>query len=183
MALNRAGIHPVATSVRNAQSNAICERMHQTVAQMLKTQLHADPPQTLNDAEFLVDKCLCSAQLALRSTIHSTLGVTPGAIVFHRDMLLDVPYVADLLMLREKRQALIDYNLRRENNRRRNFDYRIGQQVLEIVPSDKRAKLGVTTMGPYTIVDVHTNGTITIQRTPLTVERVNIRNFKPFRTP
>jgi hypothetical protein len=43
--------------------------------------------------------------------------------VFHRNMLIDVPYVANLLLLREKRQAVIDYNLSRENNRRCNFDF------------------------------------------------------------
>ena len=178
--LNRAGIQGVPTTVRNPQANAICERMHQTMAQMLKTQLLAVPPQDLNDAIRMVERCLASAQLALRATIHHTMGISPGALVFHRDMLFDVPYVTDLLMLRDKRQALIDYTLRRENNRRRSYDYAIGDSVLELVPKDKRAKLGSPTKGPFIIERIHTNGTVTIRRSPLITERVNIRNIRPF---
>ena len=48
-------------------------------------------------------------------------------------MLLDIPFVADLVQLRDKRQALIDHNLRRENNRCRNFDYIVGNYVFEIL--------------------------------------------------
>jgi hypothetical protein len=93
-------------------------------------------------------------------------------------MLIDVPYVANLLLLRDKRQALIDYNLRRENNRRRNFDYRAGEFVLEV---DKDpTKLGLRTSGPYRIEQVHTNGTLTIRRGPNLTDRLNIRRLRPF---
>ena len=78
---------------------------------------------------------------ALRATVQHTLGLSPGAIqiVFARDMLLDITFVADLIQLRAKRQALIDPNLRRVNNRRGNFDYIVGNYVFEII------KMG----GPY----------------------------------
>ena len=177
--LTRAGIQDVPTTVRNPQANAICERMHQTIAQMLKTLLRTNPPATLNDATLLVEKCLAAAQLSLRATVHRTLGVSPGSIVFHRDMLLDFPYLPDFMMLRDRRQALIDYNLRRENNRRRTYDYHVGDQVLEILDKEKRATLGLATKGPFVIQQVHTNGTVTIQRSPLVSERVNIRNIRP----
>jgi hypothetical protein len=76
-------------------------------------------------------------------------------------MFLDIPYVADLLLLRDKCQALIDYNLHHENSRHWNHDYRIGDQVLELLPEPN--KLGHRTRGPFTILQVpHTNGTITI---------------------
>lgn len=94
-------------------------------------------------------------------------------------MLMDVPYVADMIMLREQRQALIDYNLRRENYRRRNFDYRVGDYVLELVPNP--TKLGFRTKGPFRIEQVHTNGTLTIRRSPILTDRVNIRRLRPFR--
>ena len=35
--------------------------------------------------------------------------------------------------------------------------------------------------GPYAIVEVHTNGTVTIQRKPNVTERINIRRLKPFK--
>jgi hypothetical protein len=50
---------------------------------------------------------------ALRATIHRTLRVSTGALVFHRDMLLDIPLLADLQQLKQRRQVLIDEHLRR----------------------------------------------------------------------
>jgi transposase InsO family protein len=125
--LLRYGIENVATSVRNPQANAICERMHQVVGNILRTLVHVHPPPNMPSAAAAVDYALATASHALRTTVHKTLGLSPGAVVFHRDMLIDVPFVADLLLLRDKRQAVIDYNLRRENNARRSFDYQVRQ--------------------------------------------------------
>jgi hypothetical protein len=175
------GIQNVPIGTRNPQANAICERMHQVVGNILRTLLHTNPPQDMNTAEALVDYALATASHALRLTVHWTLGTLPGALVFHRDMFLDIPYVADLLLLRDKRQALIDYNLHRENNRRWNYDYRIGDQVLELLPEPN--KLGHRTRGPFPILQVHTNGTVTIQRAPGLQDRLNIRRLRPFLQP
>jgi transposase InsO family protein len=175
------GIRNAPIGTRNPQANAICERMHQVVGNVLRTLLHTNPPQNMNDAEALVDYALATASHALRSTVHRTMGVSPGSLVFHRDMFIDIPYVADLLLLRDKRQALIDYNLRRENNRRRNYDYQVGDQVLEILPAP--TKLGHRTTGPFPILQIHTNGTVTIQRSPGLRDRLNIRRLRPFICP
>ena len=177
--LTRWGIENVPTSVRNPQANAICEWMHQVVGNVLRTLLHSYPPQNLPNANATLDYALATASYALRSSCHRTMGLSPGAVVFHRDMLIDVPFIADLLLLRNKRQALIDYNLRRENNRRRTFDYQVGQQVLELVPNPH--KLGFRTRGPFSIVQVHANGTLTIRRSPVLMDRVNIRRLRPLR--
>lgn len=173
------GIRPVPISVRNPQANSIAERMHQTVGNLLRTMLYTNPPGNVETATERVDEALAAAQYSLRTSVHTTLGISPGAIVFHRDMILDVPYVADLLLLREKRQALIDYNVRRENNKRRNYDYQIGQWVLELIKTKDGGKLAPKARGPYQIAQVHTNGTLTIRRGPA-LDRVNIRNLRPF---
>ena len=98
-----------------------------------------------------MDYALSIASHALRATVHTSLGLSPGAITFNRDMFLDVPYVADLMRIRHQRQAIIDTNLRRENNRRRAFDYRIGDQVYEVmVKSNEIGKTLVSrTTGPF----------------------------------
>ena len=176
--MNQYGIEDVPTSVANPQANAICERMHQVVGNLLRTLLHVNPPQNFQNAAAIVDYALATASYALRATVHRTLGISPGALVFHRDMLIDVPYVANLLLLRDKRQALIDYNLRRENNRRRNFDYRIGEYVLELKRDP--TKMGIRTTGPYRIERVHANGTLTIRRGQGLTDRINIRRLRPF---
>ena len=42
-------------------------------------------------------------------------------------------------------------------------------------------KLREAFSGPYSILRVHTNGTVTIQLTPTSTERINIRRLKPVR--
>jgi hypothetical protein len=153
--------------------------MHQTVGNILRTLIHTNPPQDVRNAEQVIDYALQMAVYTLRTTVRRTAGASSGAIVFHRDMFIDLPFVVDLLLLRNKRQALIDYNLRRENAKRRNFDYEPGMEVLELTPNP--TKLGKLTRGPFMIERVHCNGTITIRRNANVVDRINIRNVRPFR--
>ena len=120
----------------------------------------------------VADREIESFRFGMKATTHRTSGVSPGAVVFHRDMIMDLPFVADLLLLRNKRQQLIDYNLRRENYRRRSFDYQPGQWVLELTTSP--GKLRQSTKGPYRVDRVHCNGTVSIRRTENIVDRVNI---------
>ena len=113
-------------------------------------------------------------------SVHHTLRLSPGAIVFARDMLLDIPFVADLIQLRHKRQVLIHHNLRRENNRHHKFDSIVENYVFEILKMGlSDSKLGLKTRGPYRIEQVHANGTFTIHRRPGVIDRVNIRRLRP----
>jgi hypothetical protein len=95
-------------------------------------------------------------------------------------MFLDIPLLADLRAIQERRQVLIDENLRRLNNRRISHDYQQGERVLLLVPSPR--KLEGNYSGPHQIVQVHANGTLSIQRTPHLIERVNIRQVRPYRS-
>ena len=171
--------HPI--GVENPQANSICERLHQTVANLISVFVHAHPPQNALEAQLLVDDAIASASHACRCTVHATLGASPGAVVCNRDMLLDVPYVADLITLRNKRQLRIDENLRQENNRRRNYDCAVGDNVYELtkIKNPLFSKIRIQAQGPYPIVRVHTNGTVTVQRTNQVVDRVNIRRLRP----
>jgi hypothetical protein len=84
-----------------------------------------------------------------------------GALIFHRDMFLDIPLIADLATIQERRQILIDERLRRSNMKRRLFDYEIGQQVLLFL-TDKLGKMKAKAIGPFPIQQVHANGNITV---------------------
>ncbi len=44
-----------------AQANAICERMHQTVGNVLRTLLHGEPPKTFTEARDFIDEALSIA--------------------------------------------------------------------------------------------------------------------------
>ena len=69
--------------------------MHQTVENVLRALLYSNPPRTVANAIDLVDQALGTAMHAMRTNIHSTLKGAPGALVFGRDMFLDVPLIAD----------------------------------------------------------------------------------------
>ncbi len=83
------------TTAKNPQSNAVCERMHQTVGNVLRILLHGNPPQNIANAAQHVDKTLSIAMHAMRAGVHSTLGSSPGNLVFNRDMFLNIPPIAD----------------------------------------------------------------------------------------
>ena len=43
--------------------------------------------------------------------------MSPGTIVFHRDMILPIPFLADLHALQQRRQLRVDNRLLEENRR------------------------------------------------------------------
>jgi transposase InsO family protein len=179
MQLHALDIEPVPTTVKNPQANSICERMHKTCGDQIRTLIRERPPHTVETALELVDTVLAAAQRALRITINRTVGMSPGALAFGRDMLLPIPVLTDFNLIRERRQTIIDDNNRRVNLRRRFHDYKMGDKVLLITYDP--TKLEDRATGPYVIVEVHVNGTVTIERAPGVLERINIRRVRPYR--
>ena len=175
------GIKDVPTTSCNPAANGIVERMHQTIAGMIKILIREKPPRTLKDAKDLVDEALATCSHGIRANVSTATGYSPGALAFHRDMLLDVPLVIDLLSIRDKRQVTVDENLRRINAKRTSFDYQPGQEVLK--KRHEWTKLGERWDGPYAIKRVHVNGNITIELKDGITERLNIRRVKPYHKP
>jgi hypothetical protein len=172
-------IKDVCSTSKNPQSNAVCERMHQTVGNVLRTLVHANPPQNMTQARDIIDDALATAMHAMRTTVATTLGSAPGALAFSRDMFLNVPLIADWQAIARVREHHVNENLRRANRKRCHYDYAPGQQVLKKVHNP--SKLGVRTEGPYTIERVHVNGNLTIQLRDGITERINIRRVLPYR--
>ena len=77
-----------------------------------------------------------------------------------------------------RKQAEIDRNNARENKKRVQWDCSIGDQVLLEKPG-LIPKLSSPRTGPYTITEVHDNGTVTIQR-GATTEQVNVHRITPY---
>jgi hypothetical protein len=179
--LTRCGVKDVPTTIKNPQANSICERMHQSAGNVIRTLTHAQPAQDILQANQVVDNALATTMHAIRCAMHNALGMSPGAFVFQRDMFLNIPLIANLQTIQDKRQVLIDENLRRQNLKRRSFDYAINQEVLVKVPDPR--KLDDKAEGPYIITQVHANGTITIRRNAHVTERINIRRVIPYRRP
>ena len=175
------GTKDVPTTSRNPSANGICELMHQTVANVLRTLVHNELPRTLNDAKEYVDSALATAAHAVRANVSQTTGYSPGALVFHRDMLLDVPIVVDLIKLRDNRQLSVDSNLQRVNSKRISYDYQPGQKILK--KRHEWTKLGERWDGPFEIVRTHVNGNVTVSLCEGVTERLNIRRVKPYHDP
>jgi hypothetical protein len=169
--LENCHIKDVCTSAKNPQSNAVCERMHQTVGNVLRTLLHGEPPQNITTAKEFVDEALSIATHAMRAGVHTTLGSSPGSLVFNRDMFLNLPLIADWHAITQKREHLIHENLL--------HDYAPQQRVLK--KRWKPRKLDERTSGLYRVLQTHVNGTVTIELRPGVSERLNIRRIIPYK--
>ena len=115
--LQQVGIEDKPTTSRNPQANAVCERMHQTVANILRTTLATQPPVNILQANQLVENALATAVHATRCAVTQSIGTSPGNLVFRRDMFIDLPLIADLVDIQQRRQLRIDENLRRQNRK------------------------------------------------------------------
>ena len=114
---------------------------------------------------------------AYNNSYHTTLKATPGQLVFGRDMIFNIRHEADWQLIQERKRARIIKNNARENIRRREHDYAIGDKVL-ITKADFN-KMEPSREGPYTITRVHANGTVTIQK-GRALQRINIRQCMPY---
>jgi len=165
------------TSAKYLQSNAVCERMHQTVGNVLRTLLHGRPPQNITSAKEFVDEALSIASHAMRAEVHVTLGSSPGSLVFNRDMFLNTPSIADWHTITQKQKHLIYENLLCENQKRRRY---IPQKRV-LKKRWKPRKLDERTSGLYRVVETHVNGTETIELRPGVSERLNIQRNIPYK--
>jgi transposase InsO family protein len=168
-----------ATTVKNPQANAVCERMHQAIGNTLRVLSTLNPPQGAVNAEQMVDTAIADTVYATRCMYNSALKTTPGGLAFGRDMILNIPLVTDFQQLQKRRQDLIDKRLLLANAKRYSRDYAMGDEVRKLVYQPD--KLDPRATGPYRIDRVHTNGTVTIEISPGVLERINIRRVKPYR--
>ena len=170
------GIKRKPTSVKNPQANAILERVHQVIMAMLRT-AEIDMADSVDASD--IDTFLTNVAWAIRSTYHTVLKASPGAAIFGRDMLFDIPFLADWNKIGDYRQRQTDLNTDRENRTRKDWDYKVGDKVLLRKDGILRKSESRYERDPWTITSVHTNGTIRVQRGSKS-ERLNIRRVTPY---
>jgi hypothetical protein len=126
-----------------------------------------------------IDTFIENAAWAICSSYHTVLKASPGAAIFGRDMLFDIPFIADWKQIGEYRQRRTDLSSERENKTPVNFDYKVGNKILICNDGILCKAESISKKEPWTITTVHTNGTIRIQCGTKS-ERINLRRVTPF---
>ena len=118
---------------------------------------------------------------AVRATYHTALQASPMQLVFGHDAILNVKHVTDWEHINEHKQrtSRMNYNNKRENAKRLDHNYEVGDQVL--VKNRKHSKHEQEYIGPYKVAHVNNNGTIRYQK-GIVNDTINICQIKPYFT-
>jgi hypothetical protein len=95
--------------------------------------------------------CYATAHEAVHSAVHSTLNVSPGAMVFHHDMVLPIPFIADFEIIRQHCQAVVVDNHCCQNLHHSFHDYNVGDEVLILNQNKNKPVLAPASIGPLAI--------------------------------
>ena len=121
------GVKGKPITVRNPQANAIVERVHQVIGNIIRT---FELEDNYLDEEDPWKGILSATAFAVRSTFHTTLHNSPGQLVFGRDMIFNIKHTANWEYIRQRKQKIINKNNERENSKRQAHTYQVGDKVL-----------------------------------------------------
>jgi hypothetical protein len=175
------GIQRKPITTRNPQANSIVERAHQTLHNMIRSQRIRSRDDLPNGTW---QGLLSAVAFAMRATLHTTTQATPAQLVFQRDAIHNVRFEADWKYIKDRKQKLIIQNNKRENAKRIEHTYNVGDKV--VVEQDPNRKHGTDRYrGPYTITNVYDNGTVRLrqrtQRGGAVFQTWNIRKVFPYK--
>ena len=109
MIKNDYGFKGKPTTIRDPQANAIVERVHQVIGNIIQTfeletnDLDEDDPWK---------GILSATAFAVRSTFHTTLQKSPaGQLVFGRDMIFNIQHTANWEYIKQRKQQIIDITI------------------------------------------------------------------------
>ena len=102
-----------------------------------------------------------------------------GALVFNRDMFLDIPIIADILTLQQYRQTKINHRLMKANSKQIRHEFKVDDLIYIHNRHNAANKMKPIYAGRFPILQVHTNNTVTVRRKRNIVERITIRRLKP----
>ena len=113
--------------MRNPQANAICERVHQVIGNIIRT---VELENNYLDEEDPWKVILGTTAFAVKSTFHTTLQQTPGQLEFGRDMIFNVKHTANWEYIKQRKHTIINKSNVKENSKRICHKYNIGDKVL-----------------------------------------------------
>jgi hypothetical protein len=149
------GVKAKPITVRNPQANAIVERVHQVIGNIICT---VELENNYLDDNDPWKGILSVTAFAVRSTFHTTLQNTPGLLLFGRDMILNVKHEANCEYICARKQNIIIKNNKAENAKRIPHTYNIGDKV--ILTRGTENIYETPYQGPFTITQVNENGTV-----------------------
>ena len=170
------GIKKKPITKRNPQANAIVERVHQTIGNMIRT-FEVQDQEDLDESDPW-SGILAAVSFAVRATFHTTTKATPMQLVFGRDAMLNIPFTANWKYIEDRKRKLIEYNNKRENSKRLNYTYESGDLVL--IKQAQNHKFGKNPYkGPYRVVSAR-GANVTVDEGN-TTDIYNLRQVKPYR--
>ncbi|POM79703.1 Pol protein [Phytophthora palmivora] len=161
------GIKSKPITSKNPQANAICERIHSEILNVIRCYEGVYWTKAIHYAAF-----------AVRASYHSILNASPGQLIFGQDMISRQLHDANWSYMSKRRFEAILADNDRENGKRIEHFYNPGDHVMLRVPKAFRAKTRAIASGPYTVKQVHSNGTVTIDKGS-TTQQVSIRRIFP----
>ena len=177
---NEYGITKKLITTRNPQANAVVERIHQVIHNMIRPAGIKGKDDL--DPDFRWTGILSAVRQAVTSTVHTTTRATPTQLVFGRDALLNISFQADWQYIKDRKQKLILQNNKKENKTRIPHQYGVGDRVM-IKQGPHRKHGSDRYSGPFTVTHVHDNGTVKLSKVALhggaVIETWNIRNLDP----
>jgi len=169
------GVKKKPITVRNPQASTILvERVHQVIGNMIRT---FELENNYLDETDPWKGVLSATAFAVRSTFHTTLQSTPGQLVFERDMIFNIKHTANWEYIKQRKQQIINKNNQRENAKRKEHVYKVGDKVL--LARGTEFKYESPFSGPHEILKVNNNGTVCLQ-VKAVADEYNIRRLYPY---
>lgn len=172
------GITSKPTTVKNPTANAVVERIHGTLGEQLRATIFG--ADWSDDVDTLIQACA----YALRAASPARGTYSPAQLVFGYDMIFRQKVLIDWERVKALRVRFAAENNAKENKKRREHTYKVGDKVLLVLKPYERLKKGkispsTYSRGPFTITEVIANGTVKIQCGAY-VDVVSIRRITPY---
>ena len=176
MCVNDYSIKRKIISTQNPQTNAIVEHAHQMLRNLIRSFKLQDIPYIDMDDPW--SGILAAAAFAMCSTYHTTLHAMPGQLIFGRDIIINMQYLADWTVIKAHKQQLICKNNIIENSKCIPHQYKVGDMVM--LDNHRANKYEQLYKGPYLVMQVNTNGTVHLKIGAVT-DTINIRHIHPYK--
>jgi hypothetical protein len=173
----------ISTAVKKPRANTMLERVHNAIGEMLRTYDFENTgiDKWNDDLQDPMVGFISAVSFALRAAYQTSIGTSPAALVFGRDMMFfPIKYVPNWKAIKQSRKEQMKQGVTRANAKRHPHKYRQGDLVLirhdmdgQVYPKMKRP-----TSGPYPILSIR-GSMLAIQRGPYS-ENINMRRVSPY---